>query len=283
MKIYHTSKLGCFLRWYLAVKLDTTKRENDSQMDLKLSEKCALITGATAGIGEAAAKLFAAEGVKLVLSGRREEALKALAKTIAATGAPEPVIIAGDLDTDDACKHTAASALDMAGGQIDILFNNAGASIPLEDPWDEEKWDASLQLNFAAARQISAVIVPGMQARKWGRIINTTGAMVTPVANAAIPAKAALQSWSRSLSMQLAADGITVNTIAPGRIDTEQIRNKLHPTEESRQAFIDRFIPAGYFGAPEDLAVLAVFLASPLAHYINGAAIPVDGAMLRVS
>lgn len=252
-------------------------------MDLKLSGKCALITGATAGIGEAAAKLFAIEGVKLVLSGRREDALKTLADKIAATGVPEPAIIAGALDSADGCAKIAAKALDITDGQVDILFNNAGASIPLDDPWDEAKWDASLQLNFAAARQISSAIVPGMQARKWGRIINTTGAMVTPVPNAAIPAKAALQSWSRSLSMQLAQDGITVNTIAPGRIDTEQVRNTLHPTEESRQAFIDRFIPAGYFGAPEDLAVLAVFLASPLAGYINGAAIPVDGAMLRVS
>ena len=180
-------------------------------------------------------------------------------------------------------KKIAAEALDITDGQIDILFNNAGASMPLDNPWDDAKWDASLQLNFAASRQMSAAIVPGMQTRKWGRIINTTGAMVTPVPNAAIPAKAALQSWSRSLAIQLAPDGITVNTIAPGRIDTEQIRNKLHPTEESRQAFIDRFIPAGYFGEPEDLAVLAVFLASPLAGYINGAAIPVDGAMLRIT
>ncbi len=252
-------------------------------MDLKLGGKCALITGATAGIGEAAAKLFAAEGVRLVLSGRREDALKTLSEAIAASGAPAPAIIAGELDSADGCEKIAAEALDITDGQIDILFNNAGASMPLDNPWDDAKWDASLQLNFAASRQMSAAIVPGMQTRKWGRIINTTGAMVTPVPNAAIPAKAALQSWSRSLAIQLAPDGITVNTIAPGRIDTEQIRNKLHPTEESRQAFIDRFIPAGYFGEPEDLAVLAVFLASPLAGYINGAAIPVDGAMLRIT
>jgi len=252
-------------------------------MDIKLSGKCALITGATAGIGEAAANLFAAEGVKLVLSGRREDALKTLADKIAATGAPEPAMIVGALDSPDGCAKVAAEALDASNGQIDILFNNAGASMPMTDLWDEEKWTASLQLNFAAARQITAAIVPGMKTRKWGRIITTTGAMVSPVPNAAIPAKAALQSWSRSLSMQLAPFGITVNTIAPGRIDTAQIRNTVHPTEESRLAFIDKFIPAGHFGEPEDLAVLAVFLASPLAGYINGAAIPVDGAMLRIT
>ena len=120
-----------------------------------------------------------------------------------------------------------------------------------------------------------------MKANRWGRIINVTGAMVAPAPNAAAPAKAALQSWSRSLAIQLAPFGITVNTIAPGRISTDQINNKLHPTAESRQNYIDRFIPSGYFGEPQDLAVLAVFLASPLARYINGAAIPVDGGATR--
>lgn len=250
-------------------------------MDLQLSGKWALITGASAGIGAAAAKLFAAEGVNLALSGRREAALDALADEIEATGAPRPACVAGALDDHESCAAIAARALDASGGTLDILLNNAGASTPLDDAWDEDQWRDSHQLNFAAARQVTAAVVPPMQAQKWGRIINITGAMVTPVPNAAIPAKAALQSWSRSLSIQLAADGITVNTIAPGRINTEQIRNNLHPTDASRQAFIDRYIPSGYFGEPDDLAILAVFLASPRARYINGAAIPVDGAMLR--
>jgi len=251
-------------------------------MDLQLSGKTALITGATAGIGRAAALLFAQEGVRLILTGRREAALDALADEIAAGGANRPGLIAGDLDSAENCTRIATEAEQMSETGIDILVNNAGASSPMQDPWDEELWDASHQLNFAAARQITAVIAPGMQQRHWGRIVNVTGAMVAPTPNAAAPAKSGLQSWSRSLSIQLAPHGITVNTIAPGRISTDQINNKLHPTEESRQDFIDRLIPAGYFGEPEDLAILAVFLASPRARYINGAAIPVDGAMLRI-
>ncbi len=252
-------------------------------MDLQLSGKTVMITGATAGIGRAAARLFAKEDVTLILSGRREDALAALADEIAGTGVPRPMVVAGDLDSQESCDRVAARALDMADGTIDVLFNNAGASSPMEDPWDEAQWAAAHQLNFVAARLITARIAPGMQTRGWGRIINVTGAMVAPSPNAAAPAKAALQSWSRALAIQLAPSGVTVNTIAPGRISTEQINNKLHPTAESRQAYIDRFIPAGYFGEPEDLAVLAVFLASPVARYINGAAIPVDGAMLRIS
>lgn len=251
-------------------------------MDLRLSDKTAFVTGASAGIGRSAAALLAKEGAKVVVTGRRADALATLVDEIAATGAPKPIAIVGDLDGDDACAAVTAKALEAAGGQIDILLNNAGASAPMSDPWDEAQWNRAHQLNFAAARQVSAAIVPGMKERNWGRIVNVTGAMVGPSMNAAAPAKAGLQSWSRTLSIELAPFGITVNTIAPGRINTDQIRNKLHPSDESRQAFIDRFIPAGYFGEPEDLAILMVFLASPLARYINGAAIPVDGAMFRI-
>lgn len=251
-------------------------------MDLLLSDKTALISGASAGIGRSAALLLAAEGAKLILTGRRADALQAVADAVAATGAPAPVTVAGDLGTPEQCAQVAAQALEAADGRIDILINNAGASAPMKDAWDEAQWSKAHQLNFAAARQLSASIVPGMKERQWGRIINVTGAMVGLSMNAAAPAKAALQSWSRTLSVELAPFGITVNTIAPGRINTDQIRNNLHPTDESRQAFIDRYIPAGYFGEPEDLAILMVFLASPLARYISGAAIPVDGAMQRI-
>src|SRR6478735_4244884 len=96
----------------------------------------------------------------------------------------------------------------------------------------------------------------------------------------AAPAKAALVSWSRTLSLELGPYGVTVNTIAPGRINSAQIQ-KLHPTEQSKADFIKQNIPAGYFGEPYDIGHLVAFLASPLARYINGAAIPVDGGAVR--
>lgn len=251
-------------------------------MDLQLGGKRTLITGASAGIGRAAALLFAREGALLALSGRREHTLAEVADAIEASGSSRPAIVPCDQTDPAQCYQLVAQASEKLGGAIEILLNNAGASAPLDDPWDEHQWEHAHQLNFASARQITAAVVADMKARRWGRIINVTGAMVAPTPNAAAPAKAALQSWSRSLAIQLAPFGITVNTIAPGRISTDQINRKLHPTAESRQQFIDRFIPAGYFGEPDDLAVLAVFLASPLARYINGAAIPVDGAMYRI-
>ncbi len=167
--------------------------------------------------------------------------------------------------------------------EFDILINNAGASRPVADPNDDAIWEELLALNFASARRLTNSLVPPMRDAKWGRIVNLTGALVAASANASSPAKAALNSWSRGLAMQLAPHGITVNAIAPGRINSEQIRTKLHPTDELRDAFIRQFIPSGYFGEPEDIAHLVAFLSSPLARYINGAAIPVDGAMIRVT
>src|SRR3546814_8133984 len=107
--------------------------------------------------------------------------------------------------------------------------------------------------------------------------------MTQPGVNAAGPAKAALWSWSRSLSAQLAPHGITVNCIAPGRIKTPQIVGRLFPTEESRQSEIQQRIPMGRFGEPEELAALVAFLASEPAGYITGVQIPVDGGMFRMA
>jgi 3-oxoacyl-[acyl-carrier protein] reductase len=101
--------------------------------------------------------------------------------------------------------------------------------------------------------------------------------------NAASPAKAALQSWSRSLAIELAPFGVTVNCIAPGRINSVQILERLHPTEESRRRYVEENIPAGRFGEPRDIANLVAFLASPCASYITGVTIPVDGGLLRLA
>ena len=116
---------------------------------------------------------------------------------------------------------------------------------------------------------------------RFGRIINITGANEPPGVNIASVAKAALHNWAKGLSRELAQDGITINCLPPGRINSEQILERLHPTEENRRAFIDANIPVGYFGEPEDMAYLVAFLASPLARYITGEVIHVDGGMHR--
>jgi 3-oxoacyl-[acyl-carrier protein] reductase len=252
-------------------------------LKLHLEGRTALVTGATSGIGRGIAETLGAEGVRLAIAGRRTAGLEETAAAVVAKGGPPPVIVTGDMTTQDGPQSIASSALKQLGGRVDILVNNAGASRPLTDPADDAAWEESHTLNFAGARRLTNVLVAPMRDAKWGRIINLTGALVAPGWNASGAAKAALNSWSRTLAIQLAPHGVTVNAIAPGRINSEQIRNKLHPNDESRDDFIRQYIPMGYFGEPEDLAALVVFLSSPLARYISGAAIPVDGAMLRIS
>jgi len=249
-------------------------------MNLDLTGKTALVTAASGGIGAGVAEALAEAGVRVAISGRTRASLELVAETFAACAGGRPAIVVGDVGAKDGPVEIAAEAAAALGGRIDILVNNAGAARPITGEVDDAYWEESFTLNFMAARRLTDLVVPAMKAARWGRIISISGAVVAPRLNAAAPAKAALVSWSRTLSSELGGYGITVNTIAPGRINTAQIQ-KLHPTEQSRADYIKQNIPAGYFGEPYDIGHLVAFLASPLARYINGAAIPVDGGAVR--
>jgi 3-oxoacyl-[acyl-carrier protein] reductase len=249
-------------------------------MDLQLKNKTCLVSGASRGIGRGTAKVMAAEGCRVAVVARRENLLEELAAEIEAAGGIRPLVIAADLMRDGAIEQVRDRVLDGLGG-LDILVNNAGSSRPVN--WDakEEEWHEGMRLNFELVRLLTNQFIPSMRAQQWGRIINVTGANEPPGVNIASVAKAGLHNWAKGLSRELAGDGITVNCIPPGRINSEQILNRLHPTPENRRAFIAANIPIGYFGEPEDMACLIAFLASPLARYITGEVIHVDGGMHR--
>jgi 3-oxoacyl-[acyl-carrier protein] reductase len=247
-------------------------------MELKLTGRTALVTGASMGIGRAIARGLAAEGARLAVVARRRELLETLAAEIEKAGGARPAIIVRDFMTEDAAQHIAGAALE-ALGQVEILINCAGGSRPMPLDAPEERWEEALTLNFTRQRQLTHALLPQMMARQWGRIINITGKSEPDKLNAAFAAKAAIHSWAKGLSRDVGRHGITVNSIAPGRIISEQILRNYPP--EDRKRFSETEIPVGEYGQPEDLAVLAVFLASPLARYITGTVIPVDGGLRR--
>lgn len=248
-------------------------------MDLQLSGKTALVTGASAGIGRGIAKALAAEGVQTVIAARRIDALNELAEEVEAEGYTRPIPIASDLYEDNASTHLAKSALEAAG-HVDILINNAGGSRPFADLHvDEERWEEAFKLNFHRPRQLADALIDQMIEQKWGRIINITGKSEPDHVNGAFCAKAGVHSWAKGLSRMVGPHGVTVNCIPPGRIHSEQIYKNYTP--EYRQWQCENEIPMARYGEPEDLAALATFLSSPIAGYITGTVIPVDGGLRR--
>ena len=247
-------------------------------MDLQLKGKTALVTGASAGIGRAIAAELAKEGVKLVVTGRRKEELEKLANEIVSAGGIRPAIVAHDaMDGGyvDALVAQCASAL----GSVDILMNNAGGSRAFGKDATDEQWDEAITLNFTRHRQLTNRLLPAMQEKKWGRVVNITGKQEPDHVNGAFCAKAALTAWSKGLSREVGKFGITVNCIGPGRIMSDQIRRNYTPEYRAWQS--EHEIPMGRYGEPEVLADLAVFLASPRAGYITGTVSPVDGGLRR--
>jgi 3-oxoacyl-[acyl-carrier protein] reductase len=248
-------------------------------MNLQLQGKTALVTGASMGIGRAIAKGLAAEGVKVCVASRRRALLEELGKEIVAAGGTAPAIVEIDVMPEGAPAKLAEAAA-RALGPIDILVNSAGGSnppLPIDAP--EERWQEAMTLNFTRLRQLTHAVLPGMIGRKWGRVINISGKSEPERLIAAHPAKAAVHAWAKGLSREVGRHGITVNCIPPGRIMSEQIRRKYSPEFRAKQSAEE--IPMGRYGEPEELAALAVFLASPVAGYITGAVLPVDGGLRR--
>lgn len=251
-------------------------------MDLQLSNKTALVTGASQGIGRATAKSLAAEGVQTAIAARRGQLLEELADDVEAAGFPRPIVIAHDIMTEDGPESLGVKAIE-ALGTIDILVNSAGGSRKVDMYADAATWDEGMNMNFNTQRRLSHTLLPQMIERQWGRIITISGKNEPEKhpgkINVAMSAKAALHAWSKGLSNEVSQHGVTVNCLGPGKIMSEQIRRNYD--EERLRKYADEEIPIGFLGEPEDMAAVTTFLASPLARYITGVLIPVDGSFRK--
>jgi 3-oxoacyl-[acyl-carrier protein] reductase len=263
-------------------------------MDLELKGKRALVTGSSAGLGEAIARLMAAEGAEVIVHGRNEERAAAVAKSINDTGG-RAIYVLGDLSTDEGADAVANGAL--TGGPIDILVNNAGAYTPR--PWLQvsvDDWRDSYNVNVLAYVRMIHRLLPTMKTMGWGRMIQIgSSGGIEPFALQPdyLAATAARHNLTVSLARELKGTGITSNTVAPGPMLVENTKNMLlnmsaqfswgdNWADIERNA-VEQFVQndVGRFGKPEEVAAAVAYLSSPMADYVTGALLRVDGGHTR--
>lgn len=242
-----------------------------------LTGKCALVTGASGGIGGAIARALHESGATVALSGTRTEPLEALRDALG----ERAYITPSDLSAPDGAKQLAKDA-EAALGQIDILVNNAGLTRDgLAMRMKEEDWQNVLNVNLSAAFRLSQATLRGMMKRRWGRIIAITS-IVGVTGNAGqtnyAASKAGLIGMSKSLAQEVASRGITVNCIAPGFIETAMT----DALNEQQRETLAAGVPAGRFGNVRDIAAGTVYLASEEASYVTGQTLHINGGMAMI-
>ena len=242
-----------------------------------LHGKCALVTGASGGIGGAIVRMLKQSGAQVALSGTRTNALQLLADELGDGAHVTPA----DLSTAAGAEALGKAAVE-AMGAVDILVNNAGMtrdnlSMRLKD----EDWQAVIDVNLSAAFRLSRACMKGMMKARWGRIINISSIVgVTGNAGQAnyAASKAGMIGMSKSMAQEIASRGITVNCVAPGFIVTPMT----DALSDQQKAGLTASIPAGRLGAVEDIAAACVYLASQEAAYVTGQTLHVNGGMAMI-
>ncbi len=243
----------------------------------ELDEKCALVTGASGGIGQDIARALHAQGATVAISGTRLEPLQALADELG----QRVHIVPCNLSDAEALKELPKVA-EAAMGQVDILVNNAGITrdnlaLRLKD----EDWTDVLNVNLIAAFKLSRDLMRGMMKRRWGRIVNITsivGVTGNPGQANYAASKAGLIGMSKSLAQEVATRGITVNCVAPGFIETPMT----DVLDEKQKERLINGVPVGRLGTGAEVAAGVAFLASDAAGYITGQTLHVNGGMAMI-
>jgi 3-oxoacyl-[acyl-carrier protein] reductase len=244
-------------------------------MDLRLSRRTAIVCGASAGIGLAIAESLAEEGVNVVMLARGREQLEREAARIG--GLP----VTGDVASAEDCERLVAAAVDAHGG-VDILVNNSGgpprtAAVGLTP----EQVEDAVRLLLLSVVRLTDLCLPHLERSECARVVNVTSSSVRePIENLALSnaVRPGVIGWAKTLARELGPKGITVNSIAPGRIDTERIR-EVYPDGPSEQDL--RTIPLRRLGTTREIGDVVAFLCSDRAAYVTGTVIPVDGGLTR--
>jgi 3-oxoacyl-[acyl-carrier protein] reductase len=260
-------------------------------MDLGLKNKVAMVGGASKGLGLAVARALAADGAHVCIASRDQAAVKAAADAINGAGGGRALAVAADLSQADAIAAWHAAAVKEFGG-IDLLFANTGgppAGTSLS--FDDAAWQAAFELLLLSAVRTVRLVVPDMKARGGGAIlIGTSSTVKEPVPNLALSnvMRSGATAFAKTLSIELAPDKIRVNTLIPGRIATDRLRQldegnakRAGISLEEQQKRGAGTIPIGRYGAPDDFGRVGAFLLSDAASYITGASVQVDGGLIK--
>jgi 3-oxoacyl-[acyl-carrier protein] reductase len=259
-------------------------------MDLQLKGKTALVLAASKGLGKACAAALVAEGADIIIGARDATALENTAAALRSLGTGRVMAVPVDV-TNATQAADIVSAAAAAFGKIDILVNNAGGPpfAPFES-FDDEAWRSAFDLSLLSTVRLSRLAVPHMRKTGSGRIINIISLSVkTYVPNSILSTtmRMGVVGMAKMLATELGPDNITVNNVAPGSILTDRLKSTIvtdkpgAPSFEEAMAQRVKDIPLGRIGQPEELAALVAFLASPLAGYITGTTIQVDGGAIK--
>ena len=261
-------------------------------MDLKLTGKRALVCGGSSGLGRAVAAALVGEGAHVILLSRHADTLKTVADELTATGPGRAGFVAADLADHDALLASVDEAERQLGGSIEILLNNTGGPPPSGvSGLDPSVWREHFESMVLSVFRLTDRVLPAMRQAGWGRILNV--ASITVVEPSAVlgvsnTLRASVAAWAKTLAGEVAANGVTVNTLLPGRIDTPRIERLdaaraaatgVEPAEARAESV--KSIPAGRIGTTEEFGAVAAFLASPLAGYVTGSLIRVDGGAVK--
>ncbi len=262
-------------------------------MDLGLKDKIALVAASSKGLGRASAEAMAREGAKVTICARDEVALKAAGEALALTTGAEILAVPADMTKAQDIKNVVRQTVDHYGGLHILICNAGGPPAGYFPEFDDEQWQAAFNLNMMSTVRLIRAALPHMQAASWGRIINITSMSVKePIDNLILSnsIRASVHGLAKTLANQIGSDGITINNIMPGWIQTDRV-NHLVAVNAERDgkseaeviAGIAKPIPVGRIGQPEEFGALVAFLASEKAGYINGTSVRVDGGVTKAA